>query len=341
MTFTPTATGTTQVARPAREYAIEAENLSKVYGQVNAVNGVDLRVEQGSIYAMLGPNGAGKTTTINMLTTLTLPSGGSARVAGFDVVREAAEVRRRIGVTFQETVMDKNLSGRVLLDIHGRLYNMPKAELKSRITELVKLVELEEAIDRPVKTYSGGMKRRLELARGLMTHPDVLFLDEPTLGLDPQNRDRIWVYIQHLQKEEGLTILVTTHYMDEAEKLADKVGIIDGGKIVIEGSPAELIGAMGADVVSVTGYGEPERFLQALNQQEWVSLAEVFNETEEDNTVSDTKIVQISLKNEGGRLLKPILDLAEQNNFGVDDISVKRPSLNEVFLKYTGRRLRD
>ncbi len=347
------------VATPARGYAIEAEKLVKHYGEVQAVKEVDLRVEKGHIYALLGPNGAGKTTTINMLTTLITPDGGSALVAGFDVVWQAPQVRRRIGVTFQETVMDKTLSGRVLLDIHGRLYQLPKAEIKARIAELVQLVELEEAIDRPVKTYSGGMKRRLELARGLMTRPEVLFLDEPTLGLDPQNRDRIWVYIQRLKAEEGLTILVTTHYMDEAENLADRVAIIDHGKIVAEGAPADLIGAMGADVVSVVGSGNSQRFTQVLQAQSWVigvqsSKPEVRSQKPETRNFEpetlnlepgtlnlELETLQIGLKTEAGRSLKPIIDLAEQNGFTVADISIKRPSLNDVFLKYTGRRLRD
>ncbi len=320
------------------EWAIEASGLTKSYGPVKAVDGVDLRVERGTIYALLGPNGAGKTTTINLLTTLGTPTAGQASIFGYDVVRQAHQVRQRIGVTFQETVLDKNLTGRVLMDIHGRLYRLPRAEIKSRIAELVKLVELEEAIDRPIKTYSGGMKRRLELARGLLTRPQMLFLDEPTLGLDPQNRDRIWVYIQQLKAESGLTILVTTHYMDEAEKLADRVGIIDGGKIIIEGTPAELIASMGADVVSVTGSGDPQPFVSFARQQSWLGYVEV---EQAANPSSDNQVVKIGLKNEAGRSLKPIIDLAEQYGFKVADISIQRPSLNDVFLKYTGKRLRD
>ncbi|MEI6045971.1 MAG: ATP-binding cassette domain-containing protein [Chloroflexota bacterium] len=336
MNLTQPISGVSHAQRP-REYSIEVNNLVKTYDTVRAVEGVNLRVEKGQIYALLGPNGAGKTTTINILTTLVLPTSGNARVAGLDVVKQAAEVRRRIGVTFQETVLDKSLSGRVLLDVHGRLYQLPKAEIKTRTEELVKMVELEEAIDRPVKTYSGGMKRRLELARGLMTHPEVLFLDEPTLGLDPQNRDRIWVYIERLKIETGLTILVTTHYMDEAEKLADRVGIIDGGKIVAEGTPTELIGAMGADVVKVSGTGGRERFVEALQRQEWVSFVGTL-QLDATTLVQD---VQIGLKTQAGRSLKPIIDLAEKCEFSVVDISIKRPSLNDVFLKHTGRRLRD
>ena len=326
-------------AEPER-WAIETHDLQKHYGTVKAVDGVSLRVERGTIYALLGPNGAGKTTTINLLTTLGLPTGGSARVLGLDVVAEANEIRQKIGVTFQESVIDKNLSGRLVLDIHGRLYRLPKAQIKARIAELVELVELKDAIDRPVKTYSGGMKRRLELARGLMTQPQLLFLDEPTLGLDPQNRDRIWEYIYDLNKSDGLTILVTTHYMDEAEKLADRVGIIDGGKIITEGTPAELVATMGADVVSVVGQGDPTDALTALKEQEWVSFVDRPTETTETADKPNPEL-QIGLKTEAGRSLKPIIDLVEQHGFKVLDISIKRPSLNDVFLKYTGRRLRD
>ena len=319
--------------------AIEARELVKTFGtgdkQVQAVSGVNLRVERGAIYALLGPNGAGKTTTINMLTTLILPDGGTARINGYDVVKQSGHVRQIIGVTFQETVMEKSLSGWDTLDIHGRLYGMSKTAIQAKITELVKLVELEDAINRKVKTYSGGMKRRLELARGLMTSPQVLFLDEPTLGLDPQNRDRIWEYIRQLRTEQGLSILVTTHYMDEAEKLADRVGIIDYGKIVAEGTPEELIANLGADIVTIDGTGATGAFIEALLQQPFVDWA---HETQEIDRPTQ---VQVGLKAQAGRTLRPIIELAERTNYSIADLSIKRPGLNEVFLKYTGRRLRD
>jgi ABC-2 type transport system ATP-binding protein len=328
---------TTTTSDYSRAFVIETFNLTKKYGDVEAVRGLDLQVERGSIYALLGPNGAGKTTAISMLTTLIRPTSGQARVAGFDVVTQSDEVRRHIGVTFQETVLDKNLSGRVALDLHGRLYQMPRSQIKARIQELVQLVELTDAIDRPTKTYSGGMKRRLELARGLMTRPDILFLDEPTQGLDPQNRENIWLYIEQMRREQGLTILVTTHYMDEAEKLADHVGIIDAGKIVASGTPRDLVGAMGSDVVSIQGgaaqeQGVAEKFVQMLRSAAFVAWAEVH---------SEEKSVIVGLKAEAGRSLKPIIDLAEQSSYEVADVSISRPSLNDVFLKYTGRRLRD
>ncbi len=352
-------------------YAIETVGLSKHYGEVRAVEGLDLRVEPGQIYGLLGPNGAGKTTTINMLTTLIPPGGGRASVAGYDVALQPALVRRHIGVTFQETVLDRNLTGRLLLQVHGRLYKLSGPQIKARIAELAALVELEDVLDRTVRTYSGGMKRRLELARGLMTSPRVLFLDEPTVGLDPHNRDRIWTYIQRLKAEQGLTILLTTHYMDEAAHLADRVGIIDEGRLVVEGQPNNLIESLGADVVSVTGQGEPTQFMAALEQQEWVLFASLPqaeaepgssavnsapNPTErateskseiESNCETDSeatsllKTVQVGLKTEAGRSLKPIIELAEQNGFAVADVSLKRPELSDVFFKYTGRRLRD
>ena len=340
--MTVTTLAQTNPPRPEtglRPLAIEVGGLVKLFGTgdraIRAVDGVNLAVERGTIYALLGPNGAGKTTTINVLTTLIAPTEGTARVGGYDVVSQAAQVRRLIGVTFQETVMDKSLSGRDALDIHGRLYQMSKGAIRDRISELVRLVELEDAIDRAVKTYSGGMKRRLELARGLMTSPQVLFLDEPTLGLDPQNRDHIWEYIERLRNEQGLTILVTTHYMDEAEKLADRVGIIDGGRIVAEGTPAQLIETLGADVVTVEGSGATQPFVEALGQQPFVAWATEYREE------GQPAQVQIGLKSQAGRSLRPIVELAERTGYTIADLSIKRPSLNDVFLKYTGRRLRD
>ncbi|MBN9386915.1 MAG: ATP-binding cassette domain-containing protein [Chloroflexi bacterium] len=346
----------TQIAQPSptaapsfrRSPAIEVSGLVRTFqaGQktIRAVDGVDLQVESGSIYALLGPNGAGKTTTISILTTLIPPTSGLARVAGYDVVKDAAQVRRIIGATFQETVVDKNLSGRDALDTHGRLYHLPKALIKSRIEELTRLVELEDAIDRPTKTYSGGMKRRLELARGLMTAPQVLFLDEPTQGLDPQNRDRIWTYIRQLRAEQGLTILLTTHYMEEAEQLADRVGIIDAGRIVQSGTPAELIGALGEDVVTILGDGNTPNFLESLRQQSYVDWASQYvsaaAEVEGTGEIA-AATVQIGLREQAGKFLRPIVELAEGAGFKIADFSIKRPSLNDVFLKYTGRRLRD
>src|SRR6056297_2547946 len=235
------------VMRSDRE-AISTRKLTKRYrGEVLAVDSIDLSIQTNTIYALLGPNGAGNTTTVSMLTTLLKPSSGNAHIAGVDVVRQADKVRRQVGVTFQEIVLDPDLTGRESLDFHAQLYGIGKTERLAKIEKLLNLVELENAADRRTSTYSGGMKRRLELARGLITNPAVLFLDEPTQGMDPQNRVNIWEYIRTLKNNTEMTVLLTTHYMEEAEALADRVGIMDHGRIVVEGSPSELIEKMGAD----------------------------------------------------------------------------------------------
>ena len=312
------------------EIAIEAKGLVKRYSEeVLAVDGVDLSIESNSVYTLLGPNGAGKTTTISMLTTLIEPTDGSAKVAGFDVLRQAGEVRRRIGVTFQEMALDNELTGRQVLDYHGRLYGQSKAQRKAKIAELLALVELEEAADRRVVTYSGGMKRRLELARGLMTEPQVLFLDEPTLGLDPQNRVNIWDYMRNLKEQQGVTLMLTTHYMEEAEELADRVGIIDHGRIVVEGTPRELIDKMGADAIRIAGQGNGAEFIEKVRELSFVQTV-----------TTGEGLIQIGVDS-GNRRLAEVVSMATSSGFIVEDISVAKPSLGDVFLKYTGRRLRD
>ncbi len=313
------------------ELAIEARGLVKRYGDLTAVDGMDLAVPAGMIFALLGPNGAGKTTTINMLTTLSQPSGGEARVAGHDVVRAADKVRACIGVTFQEIVVDQDLTGREVLDIHGRLYRQPTAERRRRIGELVELVQLSEAIDRRVRTYSGGMKRRLELARGLMTDPQVLFLDEPTQGLDPQNRVGIWGYINELNRSRGLTLLLTTHYMDEAEALAGRVGIVDKGRLVAEGAPDALAAALGADVIRVRGQGDRKHFAELV-------AALPFVERVEAGADGDQVMVYVD---SGSRRVAEVVGAAGGNGFRVEDVTVARPSLGDVFLHHTGRMFRD
>jgi ABC-2 type transport system ATP-binding protein len=310
--------------------AIQASGLVKRYSEeVLAVDGVDLNVEANTVYALLGPNGAGKTTTILILSTLLQPTSGSASVVGLDVVHKASDVRRCIGVTFQEMILDVELTGRQVLDYHGRFYGMKKAHRKAKITELLALVELEEAANRRVSTYSGGMKRRLELARGLMTEPEVLFLDEPTLGLDPQNRANIWDYIRNLKEQRGLTLLLTTHYMDEAEHLADRVGIIDQGRIVVEGTPRELIDQMGSDSIRIAGQGDGEKFIEEVRSLSFVQTI----------TTGDD-LIQIGVDS-GNKRLPEVVSLANNCGFVIEDISVTKPSLSDVFLKYTGRQLRD
>ena len=301
--------------------------------EVQALRGVNLAIAAGEIYALLGPNGAGKTTTISILTTLMLPSGGSARVAGYDVVNQPAEVRRRIGITFQEVVLDGDLSGRQVLDFHGRLYGLSKRARAQRIENLAALVELSDVLERSAATYSGGMKRRLELARGLMTTPEVLFLDEPTQGLDPQNRVGIWRYVQRMRDELGITLLLTTHYMEEAETLADRVGIIDAGRLVTEGRPAELVRAMGADVVAMLGTGDVDRLVGVLATQPYVSRT-----VRHDRDVG--RLLQIGVDS-GDRRLAELVRLAAANEFQVHEVSVARPTLGDVFLAHTGYALRD
>lgn len=310
--------------------AIEARNLKKRYtGEVLAVDGIDLAIEANTIYALLGPNGAGKTTTLSILTTLLEPTGGWAKVCGLDVVKQANKVRKRIGVTFQETVLDDALTGRQALDFHGRLYQQSRSKRQDKIEELLALVEMEDAADRKIRTYSGGMKRRLELIRGLMSEPDVLFLDEPTLGLDPQSRVRLGEYITDLKENQGLTLLLTTHYMDEAQLLSDKVGIIDHGRIVAEGSPHELIKQMGADVIQIEGQGNRDQFVAAVKELPFTQDVSAAN-----------GVIQIGVAS-GSRRLVEVVSIASDKGFRIEDISVAEPGLKDVFLKYTGRQFRD
>jgi ABC-2 type transport system ATP-binding protein len=316
------------------QFAIETHNLTKTYNpgkedEVQAVKDIDLGIPQNSIYALLGPNGAGKTTVLSMLTTLRQPTSGTAIVAGYDVLQQPEEVRRRIGVTFQEIVLDDDLTGRQILDYHGRLYRMDQQERERKIDELLALVELEEAAGRVTQGYSGGMKRRLELVRGLMSNPKILFLDEPTQGLDPQNRTKIWSYIRDLRDEQGLTLLLTTHYMEEAEALADMVGIIDHGELVIEGPPVQLIDEMGADVIRVAGSGDSGDFVNRLQELAYVQGVNVSQD-----------LIQIGV-DQGNKRLADVITLASNDGLQIEDVSIAKPTLGDVFLKYTGRELRD
>lgn len=313
-----------------REPSIVLENLTRRFGEDTlAVDGINLSIPANSVFALLGPNGAGKTTTISMLSTLLSPSSGTANVAGYDILKDPGLVRRKIGITFQEIVTDPDFTGRENLDYHARLYGMKKALRREKIEELLNVVELEEAADRSTKTYSGGMKRRLELARGLLTSPEILILDEPTQGLDPQNRVKIWDYIKARRKETGITVLLTTHYMDEAESVADRVGIMDCGKIITEGTPAELIEQMGSGRIRLTGKGNIEDLSRSIKE---LSFVESFN------TINS--IIQIGVDS-GNRRLALVVEKAFECGFKIEDISVSKPTLEDVFLKHTGRQLRD
>jgi len=310
--------------------AVEVINLSKTYGSgVQAVDGLSLAVEKNTIYALLGPNGAGKTTTISILTTLASPSAGTARVLGYDVVEDERAVRRSIGVTFQEMVLDQALTGRQVLMYHGRLYGLSSTECRRRSNELLSLVDLSDSADRKCRTYSGGMKRRLELARALVTVPNVLFLDEPTLGLDPNGRTRIWTYIADLMQRTELTVLLTTHYLDEAEQLADRVGIMEGGRLVADGSPSELIEALGADTVTLRGEGSSPALIQRLR-----GLDEVQGITAVDGGV----LIGVS---SSSRRIAEIVAAAGEVDFRIKDVSVAKPNLGSVFFKQTGHEMKN
>ena len=309
--------------------AITVEGLTRRFGSLTAVDAVSFTVDRGELFALLGPNGAGKTTIINMLITLLSPSSGTARVAGFDVVREKDAVRRHIGIVFQEPALDKDLTGKENLDFHGMMYGIPRAERARRIAGVLELVELTEKADVLVQNYSGGMKRRLEIARGLIHHPSVLFLDEPTLGLDAQTRRRIWEYIRRMNREEGVTIILTTHYMEEADYLSGRVAIIDRGKIVAMGTPHGLKDILGGDVVTLELDGDAGAFLTLLVGIPWVKGAK-----EHDGEVSVT--VEM-----GERRVPDLVALALGQGITVRSVLLRKPSLEDVFLHYTGRTIRE
>jgi ABC-2 type transport system ATP-binding protein len=302
--------------------AIETKDLTKRFGQLTAVDGLNLSVKEGEIFGLLGPNGAGKTTTILMLTTLAQPTSGTAEVAGLDILREPDRVRKSIGIVFQDPSSDEILTGYENLKLHGWLYDMPGRLMEGRIREVLSLVDLADRKDDRVKKYSGGMRRRLELARGLMHRPRVLFLDEPTIGLDPQTRGHIWDYIKRMAKEERITIVITTHYMDEADRLCDRLAIIDRGKIVALGPPKRLKRELGGDIIRLKAR-RPD--LAALKRLPYVKKA-----------VRCGGEVCLTVEDAGSRL-QEILSIAGK----VDSVEVRSPTLDDVFLHYTGRAIRE
>nr|CBH37576.1 ABC transporter, ATP-binding protein [uncultured archaeon] len=292
-----------------------------------AVDQITFTVEEREIFALLGPNGAGKTTLIKILTTLLKPTSGMAKVAGFDVTKDKEKVRASIGIVFQEPALDRRLTGRENLDFHARMYGIKRGERERRVAELLKLVELEEKADIVVDKYSGGMNRRLELARGFIHHPKVLFLDEPTLGLDTQTRRRTWDYIKQLNEREGVTIVLTTHYMEEAEYLCDRVGIIDRGKIIVLDSPKKLVDLIGLDLVTLE-----------LNTS---NAAGIF---ENLDFVTDVQAHNgfVTLKMERADLRIPtIMEHARESGLEIKSVNMRKPSLEDVFLHFTGRRIRE
>ncbi|MEA2371568.1 MAG: type transport system ATP-binding protein [Solirubrobacteraceae bacterium] len=304
---------------------ITARGLTKSYGPVRALDGVDLRVAAGTVLGLLGPNGAGKTTVVRVLTTLLRADAGTARVAGLDVVSQAAELREKIGLAGQYAAIDENLTGLENLTMVGRLYGAPRGRAKARGRELLDRFDLLEAADRPAKTYSGGMRRRLDLAAALVAKPPVLFLDEPTTGLDPRSRILLWETIEGLVGE-GTTVLLTTQYLDEADRLADAIAVIDHGRVIAEGTPDELKDRVGGARLEVT---LADRLQAAL------AIGALASMSEERPTI-DGAVVRVGLPAGGARIVEAVRRL-DAAGVGVDDIAQRRATLDDVFMSLTGR----
>jgi ABC-2 type transport system ATP-binding protein len=303
--------------------AVVVDHLLKRYGDFEAVRSVSFDVAPGETFGFLGPNGAGKSTTINMLCTLLTPTGGHATVAGFDVVTQRMQVRQRIGLVFQDTTLDEYLTADENLRFHAELYGVPKGEIAERMDRVLDMVGLSDRRKSIVRTFSGGMKRRLEIARGLLHSPRVLFLDEPTVGLDPQTRSHIWAYINDLKKREAITMFLTTHYMDEAE-FCDRIAIMDQGQIVVMDTPEALKANVGADRVTIST-GDDTRAIQVIKERFGIDAVE-----SED---------LVSFLVPGGERFVP--RLFAELGLPIKSVSVARPTLDDVFMKYTGRTIRD
>jgi len=310
--------------------AVDVSHLSKSYDKHVAIADISFQIYAGEIFGLLGPNGAGKSTTLRTLITLLHPSSGTATVLGHDTVREADVVRKLIGYVPQERAIDRFLTGREHLELLGALYHLTHAEATKRINELLKLVELEAHADRPAKTYSGGMKRKLDIACGLLPDPKLLFLDEPTLGLDVQSRLRIWDYVRML-KGRGITVVMTTNYLDEADQLCDRLAIIDGGRIKTLGAPAELKIALGGDIVSLT-IKEVARI---------AALAEAVAGQPAIRSVSTTATGLDVRVDSAEKAIPAILEAANRLNCRLEFIEYHRPRLDDVFIAHTGRRIQD
>jgi ABC-2 type transport system ATP-binding protein len=308
---------------------VEVRNLSKTFGKLKAVDNVSFEVKKGEIFGFLGPNGAGKSTTINMLTTLLKPSSGSAKVCGYDVCKNANEVRRNVGVVPQEYTADEDMTGRDNIILCADLYGLPRNISLPHAEELLELVELTDAANRKVSTYSGGMRRRLELASGLINYPKLLFLDEPTLGLDVQTRTAVWNYIRMMKQEYHMTLFLTTHYLEEADALCDRIAIIDHGHIVRIGTPAELKASIGGDVI-VIGVVEKTPDISSA-----VAQIKLVKDVKKNDGV-------YRIKAERGEEATPeIIDLIRSRGLHVTKIELTKPTLDEAYLEYTGRSMRE
>ena len=309
--------------------AIKTEKLTKEFGNLVAVDNIDLEIEVGELFGLLGPNGAGKTTFIKMLATLLRPTSGKAHVWEHDISKDQNAVRRSIGIVFQDPSVDSKLTGKENLDFHARMYRLNKELREKRVREVLELVGLEDKTKVLLENYSGGMQRRLEIARGLMHYPNVLFLDEPTLGLDAQTRRNIWDYIKKLNEEEEVTIVMTTHYMEEADYLCDRVAIIDHGSIVALDTPKNLKNIIGADVISLNVTEGMDRFINVLKRFDWVKKI-----TEHDG------FIDICVE-EGETKIPEIVITAQREGISIKSVSLHEPTLEDVFLQFTGRTIRE
>jgi ABC-2 type transport system ATP-binding protein len=307
--------------------ALHIQDLTRRFNELVAVDNISFDIDQGEIFGLLGPNGAGKTTTLSMLATMLTPTSGSATVNGIDISQDPDGVRKSIGIVFQDQSLDEELTAWENMDFHGRLYRIPADTRNPRITELLTLVELNDRRNDIVKTFSGGMRRRLEIARGLLHHPAVLFLDEPTLGLDPQTRNHLWQYIATLAKEKGITIILTTHYMEEADRLCNRVAIIDHGRIIAIDTPKNLKDGLGGDLVTI-GSPDPAAVAAALKEP-WIARVETHNDE-----------VIVSLKN-ADQHVSTVVTLLNQRQVPITSITIRKPTLEDVFLSFTGKTIRE
>ncbi|HEV3227237.1 MAG TPA: ATP-binding cassette domain-containing protein [Acidimicrobiales bacterium] len=307
--------------------AIRTCGLVRRFGDFTAVDGVDLAVDEGEIYGFLGPNGAGKSTTVRVLCTLLAPTDGDATVAGFDVGTQPGDVRLRIGVALQDAALDPKQTGRELLRLQGLLYGLPKQAMATRVAELGELIDLEDALDRPISTYSGGMKRRLDLVAALVHNPEILFLDEPTTGLDPVSRSRVWEEVRRLNDQLGMTIFLTTQYLEEADLLCGRVGIIDRGRIVAEGSPDELKRAVGADVIVARVDGDAAPLRAVVEALDGIQSVEAHGNE-----------LVIAATN-GSAAISPVAVALSTCDVAVRDLTLRTPTLDDVFLELTGSHI--
>ena len=310
-------------------HAIAVKGLVRHFGAVKAVDGVDMTVRKGEIFGFLGPNGAGKTTVIRILVTLLAPTAGSITVAGYDAVRQPVQVRLRIGAALQDAALDNKQTGRELLRLQGQLYGLSRRQINGRIADLSDLVDIGEAMDRLIGTYSGGMKRRLDLAAALIHNPEVLFLDEPTTGLDPVSRSRVWQEVRDINSKLGVTIFLTTQYLEEADALAHRIGIISRGRLAVQGTPQELKRARGSDLIIAKVDGDVDAAVDALKSTGRVNSVEVHGNE-----------LTVSVGN-GAALISAVALALDHRGVAIQELTLRTPTLDDVFLHVTGGRLQD